>query len=270
MPQVTAEISNLETHTANTSTLPLAELHGERHPHFTDTPVSRLFEMQAALRPEAIALVCENDQLTYGDLNARANRLVRHMQAHGVGLDSIAGICIDRSVDMAVAIIATLKAGAAYLPLDPDYPRERLAFMLEDAKPAMVLTKAALKIELPRPTRALLIDEDAVAIARNSAENLVSAPEKDDIAYLIYTSGSTGNPKGALITHGGLANYVLALNHELGIGFDDLYLHTASIAFSSSRRQLLLPLSQGAGVAIATSDQRKDPIALFRMIKTRN
>ena len=221
------------------------------------------------MRPDAVALVCENDRLTYGELNARANQLARQMQALGVARESIVGICIDRSVDMATAIMATLKAGAAYLPLDPEYPSERLAFMLEDAKPALVLTKAALPIELPAQIRALPLDKDSAEIARNSKANLASAPAKDDVAYVIYTSGSTGKPKGALITHGGLANYVQALNHEVNIDSQDLYLHTASIAFSSSRRQLLLPLSQGAGVAIATSDQRKDPIALFRMIKAR-
>jgi aspartate racemase len=170
---------------------------------------------------------------------------------------------------MAIAIIATLKAGAAYLPLDPEYPQERLAFMMEDARPALVLTKAALNIQLPAGTQALLLDKDATEIAQNSEENPASTSAKDDLAYVIYTSGSTGNPKGAMITQGGLANYLLALNCELKIDSHDLYLHTASIAFSSSRRQLLLPLSQGAGVAIATSDQRKDPIALFRMIKSR-
>ena len=168
---------------------------------------------------------------------------------------------------MAVAIIATLKSGAAYLPLDPEYPKDRLTFMLADARPSVVLTKAALNVELASGTQIVLLDQDAAEIACNSTENLPSAPEKDDLAYVIYTSGSTGKPKGVMITQGGLANYVLALNRELKIDANDRYLHTASIAFSSSRRQLLLPLSQGASVAIATSDQRKDPIALFRMIK---
>jgi amino acid adenylation domain-containing protein len=249
--------------------LPLAELHGERHPHFADTPVSQLIEAQALARPEAIAVVCEHGELTYRELNARANQLARHMQQLGVARESIVGICIDRSLDMAIAIVATLKAGAAYLPLDPEYPQERLAFMMNDAQPALVLTKAAVNFGLPSTASTLLLDRDAPAIARNSEDNLSSVPDKDDDAYVIYTSGSTGNPKGALITHGGLANYVQALNHELRIDAADLYLHTASIAFSSSRRQLLLPLSRGAGVAIATSDQRKDPIALFRMIKSR-
>jgi len=238
------EKSNLEAHTISvTSSLPLAELHGERFPHFTETSFPRLFELQVSIRPDAIAIVCESEQLTFCELNLRANQLARHLQTLGIGRESIVGICIDRSVEMAVAIIATLKAGAAYLPLDPEYPKERLAFMLEDARPAVVLTKAGLKIDLPAETRALMLDEEWPTIAQSSEADLDCAPATDDLAYVIYTSGSTGNPKGVMITHGNLTNYLLALNHELQINADDLYLHTASIAFSSSRRQLLLPLS---------------------------
>src|ERR1051326_7180120 len=140
MPQVTVEKSNLEAHSIGT--LPLAELHGERLPDFSDLPVSRLFENQVTTRPDAIALICENEQLTFTELNARANKLARHLQGRGLGRESIVGVCMDRSIEMAIAIFATLKAGAAYLPLDPEYPQERLAFMLADARPALVLTKA--------------------------------------------------------------------------------------------------------------------------------
>src|SRR6185503_2000835 len=198
MPQVTVENSNLEAQ--RISTLPLAELHGERFPHFTETPVSRLFESQVTTRPDAVALICEAEQLTFSELNTRANQLARYLRALGVQRESIVGICIDRSLEMAIAIMATLKAGAAYLPLDPEYPQERLAFMLEDAKPLLVLTKASIQIELPAGTRAVRLDTDSSEIARNSAENLTEAPEKDDLAYVIYTSGSTGNPKGVMIT----------------------------------------------------------------------
>ena len=284
MPQSIVEKSNLEAHSINvTSSSPLAELHGERFPHFAQTSFPRLFEHQVSIRPEANAIVCENEQLTFRELNARANQLARHLQMLGIGRESIVGICIDRSVEMAVTIIATLKAGAAYLPLDPEYPKERLAFMLADARPTIVLTKAGLVAQLPRTSEPevfsppkgegapllLMLDRDWPAISHNSDANLASAPARDDLAYVIYTSGSTGKPKGVMITHGNLTNYLLALNHELKINADDLYLHTASIAFSSSRRQLLLPLSRGAAVVVATSDQRKDPLALFQMIKKR-
>src|SRR6185436_16636270 len=173
MPLVTVEKSNLEAHPVNT--WPLAELHGERLPYFPETPFSRLFENQVTIRSAAIALICENEQLTFSELNARANQVARHLQSLGVARESIVGICMDRSLEMAVAIIATLKAGAAYLPLDPEYPQERLTFMLEDAQPALVLTKAALNIQLPATTRAVLVDKDATEIAQNSKENLTCA-----------------------------------------------------------------------------------------------
>src|SRR5882724_1955806 len=270
MSQSIVENSNLEAHSISVkSSSQLAELHGEQFPRFTETSFPRLFEHQVSIRPDATAIVCENQQLTFRELNARANQLARHLQTLGINRESIVGICIDRSVEMAVAIIATLKAGAAYLPLDPEYPTERLAFMLEDARPTIVLTKAELKIDLPAETRVVMLDKEWPTIAQSSEADLDCAPAKDDLAYVIYTSGSTGNPKGVMITHGNLTNYLLALNHELKINADDLYLHTASIAFSSSRRQLLLPLSQGAGVVVASSDQRKDPLALFQMIKAR-
>ena len=268
MPQSFVETSNLESQ--NISLMEgstFAELHGKRFPHFTARPVSLLFEHQAALNPDATAIVCEQERLTFGELNARSNQIAHHLRGLGVGRESLVGLCVDRSLEMAVGILGILKAGAAYLPIDPDYPRERTAFMLEDAQPAIVLTKTSLQIDVPENARAVFFDQDGQSIALNSIENLTEKPRPEDLAYVIYTSGSTGKPKGVMIEHRNLSNYLLALNHEVQIGSHDRYLHTASIAFSSARRQLLLPLSQGASVVIATSDQRKDPIALFRMIK---
>ncbi|PYS22426.1 MAG: non-ribosomal peptide synthetase [Acidobacteria bacterium] len=270
MPRTFVETANLESQTFNLpDQLTSAELHGDCHPQFPQRPTTLLFEEQVARNPTATAIVCENDQLTFAELNARANQLARHLRNLGVGRESLVGLCIDRSVEMAVGILGILKAGAAYLPIDPEYPQERIAFMLEDAQPAVVLTKAGLQIGLLENARAVFFDQDEEAIAANSIADLKEKPEPKDLAYVIYTSGSTGKPKGVMIEHRNLSNYVLALNHEVRIDPTDRYLHTASIAFSSARRQLLLPLSQGAAVVIATSDQRKDPIALFQMIKTR-
>src|SRR6266571_3242701 len=270
MPRTFVETSNLESQNINLPDgSPSAELHGERHPQFPQHPVTLLFEDQVARNPNAAAIICENDQLTFGELNARANQFARHLRGLGVGRESLVALCIDRSVEMAVGILGILKAGAAYLPIDPEYPSERIVFMLEDAQPAVVLTKAALQIELSQPARAVFFDQDSEAIAAHSSENLAEKPQPEDLAYVIYTSGSTGKPKGVMIEHRNLSNYLLALNREAQIDPTDRYLHTASIAFSSARRQLLLPLSQGAAVVIANSDQRKDPIALFQMIKRR-
>lgn len=269
MPQETPEQSRLESHTVNPATrTPPDGLRGEPLPHFSARPVTQLFEAQVAKSPDAIAVVSEVGTLTFGELNDRANQLARHLRSLGATRETIVAISIDRSSDMAVAILGVLKSGAAYLPLDPDYPAERLAFMLNDSKPALVLAKSQLQEKFAAVPNVLLIDEGWNEIATQSAENLDEVPLATDLAYVIYTSGSTGNPKGVMIEHGNLANYLLALDLEIGINPADRYLHTASIAFSSARRQLLLPLSQGARVVIASSDQRKDPIALFRTIKS--
>jgi amino acid adenylation domain-containing protein len=283
----------------------LGQFRGPRISHFTETSLPRLFEEQAAKAVAKVAVTCAGQELTYGELNARANQLARHLRARGVGRETLVGICVDRSLDMAVGILGILKSGGAYLPLDPDYPEERLAFMLNDARPSIVVTKSDLKKSLLQEfiksyspltlgegpgeracstthphddplsrgegaaSGIVLLDQDWARISQNAEANLSNIALPNDLAYVIYTSGSTGEPKGAMIEHANLANYLLALNHELGISSDDNYLHTASLAFSSSRRQLMLPLSQGATVVIATSDERKDPLALLRMIKER-
>lgn len=268
MPRSIIESSDLESTNFFAATQPsVARLTGPRIEHFSERPFPRLFEDQVARHPTKTAVACQEKSLSYSELNARANQLGRHLRALGVGRDSVVGICIDRSLEMAVAILGILKAGGAYLPLDPDYPTERLVFMIEDARPALVVTKSNLAKGLPREIAFVLLDHDWPAISQNANTNLTDGPEPDDLAYVIYTSGSTGQPKGVMITHGNLANYLGALNHELKISSDDRYLHTASIAFSSSRRQLMLPLSQGATVVIASSDDRKDPLALFELVQ---
>jgi amino acid adenylation domain-containing protein len=276
MPRSIIENSNLESHIPFVpAQLPPARLTGPRIEHFSEHPFPRMFEDQVGSNPTKAAVAFENESLSFSELNARANQLARHLRARGVGRDSLVGICIDRSPEMAVGILGILKAGGAYLPLDPEYPTERLAFMLDDARPAVVLTKSNLAKQLPQRFHSeggdslVLLDRDWPAISRNSDENLTGGPLPEDLAYVIYTSGSTGEPKGVMITHGNLANYLLALHHELQISAGDQYLHTASIAFSSSRRQLMLPLSQGATVLVATSEQRRDPLALLEMVKQR-
>jgi amino acid adenylation domain-containing protein len=248
----------------------LAQLTGPRIEHFTERPFSRLFEDRVARHPTKTAVTYEEKSLTYSEVNERANKLARHLRALGVERDTLVGICLGRSLEMAVAIIGILKAGGAYLPLDPEYPTDRLAFMMEDAQPALVVTKKDIAEPVFRCAKKIvLLDCDWPAISQHAKTDLTDCPEPDDLAYVIYTSGSTGKPKGVMITHGNLANYLCALNHEMQISADDRYLHTASIAFSSSRRQLMLPLSQGATVVIAGSEERKDPLALLALAKQR-
>jgi non-ribosomal peptide synthetase component F len=190
MPQETFEKSTLEPNPIDpTSGSPLAELHGEPFPHFSSRPVTLLFEEQAANTPEAIAVTCGKESLTFSQLNARANQLARHLRGLGAGKESLVGISIDRSLDMAVAILGILKSGAGYLPLDPEYPHERLAFMLRDAQPALVLTKSHLQEKFSPQHGIVLIDESWDAILSHPGENLIDGPRLGSL--MIYTSGSS-------------------------------------------------------------------------------
>ncbi|MFQ5796993.1 MAG: amino acid adenylation domain-containing protein, partial [Candidatus Bipolaricaulia bacterium] len=240
--------------------------------------IHQLFEEQAARLPERVALVCEDQQLTYGELNARANQLAHHLRTLGVERETLVAICVSRSLDMVVGILGILKAGGAYVPLDPAYPMERLSFMLKDTQATVLLTQKLLLNGLhlsalstrdshsPAP-KVVCLDTDWRMIARESEENPVSKATAEDLAYVIYTSGSTGQPNGVMIEHGSLCHYVHAISEPIGITKDEVYLHTATISFSSSVRQLMVPLTHGARVVIATPDKIRQPLALFEMIK---
>src|SRR5258708_2776965 len=193
MPLSIIESPDLEPLKFPDATRPaLAQLMGARIEHFSERPFPRLFEGQIARHPTKTAVECEEQRLTYSELNARANQLARHLRALGVGRDSVVGICIDRSLEMAVAILGILKSGGAYLPLDPEYPLERLVFMIEDARPRLVVTKSTLARELsPAADQFVLLDHDWPAISRNANTDLTEGPEPDDLAYVISTSRST-------------------------------------------------------------------------------
>jgi amino acid adenylation domain-containing protein/FkbM family methyltransferase len=227
-----------------------------------------LFEDQAARTPNRVAVVCMGRQLSYGELNSKANQLAHHLRSRGVGPDTLVGISVERSLEMVVGILAVLKAGGAFLPLDPAYPKERLELMVTDSRPAIFLTQSHLAADLPEsqaPT--LLLDALSYATRTGGTENLSSKHCANDLAYVIYTSGSSGKPKGVMITQGNLATYVHSMQRATGVTESDVYLHTASISFSSSVRQLIVPLSVGATIVIATTDEVRDPIALFTTIK---
>lgn len=234
----------------------------------SDKLAHEFFQEVAHDTPRRTAIVCEGRQLTYAELNERANQLGRYLQKLGAGTEVLVAICMERSIDVAVSILATLKTGAAYLPLDPAYPRERLAFMVADAKPRIVITHEHLQHILPpHDARVVVLDTEWPTISQCSATNLPTSAAAENLAYVIYTSGSTGRPKGVMITHGNVGHYVQSVRGPVGLNSADSYLHTASISFSSSVRQLMLPLSLGARVVIATTDQIRDQLALFELIK---
>jgi amino acid adenylation domain-containing protein len=208
-----------------------------------------LFEAQVRRTPEAIAVVFQDTQLTYRQLNARANQLAHRLRSFGVGPDSRVGICVERSPEMIVGLLAILKSGGAYVPMDPSYPSERLAFMLEDANILVLLTQASLIDKLPQHNGPrLCLDSDWESIKEEPTENLASGVTPENLAYLIFTSGSTGKPKGAMIRHQGLVNYlnwcIDAYDVAGGCGAP---VHS-SISFDLTVTSLFAPLMVGASV----------------------
>ena len=197
--------------------------------------VHERFESQVAQRPGAVAAVFEEEQLTYAELNRRANRLAHHLRALGVGPEVVVGLYLERSLDLVVAILGVLKAGGAYVPLDLAFPPERLAFMLADTRAALLVTKAALTPRFSAATvRMLCMDADAAAIAENPEENPPHTARGENAAYVIYTSGSTGKPKGVVIRHENVARLFSATEPWFGFGADDVWTMFHSCAFDFS------------------------------------
>jgi amino acid adenylation domain-containing protein len=231
--------------------------------------IHQVFAEQVEKTPDAVAVVFENQQLTYRELNAKANQLAHHLQGMGVGSEVLVGLCVERSIEVIIGILGILKAGGAYVPLDPAYPQERLAFMLEDTNLKVVLTKTECIEILPVITASvILLDADWQKVEQQSQENLVCDVTPENLAYLIYTSGSTGKPKGVQMLHASVGYYLQAIAKILPVNSNDIYLHTASFSFTASVRQLFLPLSQGATSIIATREQTRTPLSLFELIQT--
>ena len=198
-----------------------------------DKCLHRLFEERVVRTPNAVALSFEDKQLTYSDLNARANQLAHFLRKQGVGTDTLVGICMERSLEMIVAILGVLKAGGAYLPLDLAYPNERIEFILEDAKTKVLLTQKHLKEELPLEEKVIALDSEWDRISKESSENMPgSSPE--DLAYVIYTSGSTGNPKGVMISHYNVVRLFQSTQDWYGFNENDVWTMFHSYAFDFS------------------------------------
>ncbi|AFW94293.1 modular nonribosomal peptide synthetase [Anabaena sp. 90] len=228
-----------------------------------------LFAIQVKAAPDSVATIFENQQLTYQELNAKANQLAHYLQSIGVGAEVMVGLCVERSLDLIIGILGILKAGGAYVPIDPAYPQERIAFMLEDTKLQFVVTQQQLVVSLPETSTTICLDTDWQKIDCQSSHNPVSGVTAENLAYLIYTSGSTGKPKGVQMPHSSVNAYLQAIAKILPVNHQDIYLHTASFSFTASVRQLFLPLSQGATSILATREQTRTPLSLFELIQKR-
>ena len=223
--------------------------------------VHRLFESHAAASPLSVALIEDNVQLSYGELNQRANQLARHLRTLGVGVESRVGVFLPRSLDLVVAQLAVLKAGGAYVPLDPQYPLERLSQMLEDAQAVVVVTNDEGADALPSWTQVVMVDTDQAVITQQSTENL-SAEEMtggETLAYVIYTSGSTGTPKGVAVTHHGLSNLVHWHCDTYQLTPQDRGSLVAGIGFDASAWELWPYLACGASLVVVSGERVMSP-----------
>ena len=235
--------------------------------HVPQATLQTLFESQVKLTPDATALIFEHNTLTYKELNERANRLAHRLIAEGISTESIVGIALPRSLEMVIGLLGILKSGAAYLPLDPEYPAERLRWMLEDSGVGLVLTLSRLRGALPvTRARMLILDEEWGEIARQSADNPGLSVPLNHLAYVIYTSGSTGRPKGAMNTHQGISNRVLWMQAQYQLQPCDHVLQKTSFSFDVSVWEFFWPLVTGACLVVAKPGGHRDPEYLAQLI----
>ncbi len=234
--------------------------------------IHELFEQQVARTPQAIALVCEDTQISYRELNERANRLAHHLRAQGVGPETRVGVCIERGLSMVVALLATLKAGGAYVPLEPAYPPRRLSFMLADSRAVVLLhtASALLPADAPLPPACIDIERDCSRWSRCSARNLPTGDvglESRHPAYVIYTSGSTGMPKGAVNEHRSIVNRLLWMQKAYELDARDTVLQKTPFSFDVSVWEIYWPVLAGARLIIAKPQGQRDPAYLMELIE---
>jgi amino acid adenylation domain-containing protein len=268
---VESAIENVETSSTELaiSKLPMltdAELHEhlvERNQTARDFPercLHELFEASAAKFPNEIAAVYANEQLTYAELNARANQIAHFLRERGVGRNARVGICLPRSLDFAAAILGVLKAGGTCVPLDPKYPSERLSYMLSDVAAPIVLTeRGLLQAGIPAGTKVAYVSGERANIAKESRENPKIGSTASDVAYIIYTSGSTGRPRGVLLPHAGLANYMQGAAEMFELAPGDRMLQFCSISFDAALEEIYATWTAGATLVFRMDEVSLEP-----------
>jgi amino acid adenylation domain-containing protein len=238
----------------------------------TDTSASKLvhqlFEEQAARTPEALAVVFNERRFTYAELNQRANQLARYLKHQGAKPETLVAVHLEPSFDLVVALLAILKAGAAFVPLDPSYPPDVLEYMLADANPAMLLTTEALARELPQSgAKVIRLDVSAAELGDETVYDLSVTAKGDNLAYAIYTSGSTGQSNGVLITHDSLTKYSLAFSERIGLRARDRFLQFASPSFDVAVEEIFPTLLCGATIVFSVGEHAPVPADLLGIIE---
>jgi amino acid adenylation domain-containing protein len=244
----------------------LAQWNRTEREFLQDQCLHQRVETQVAKSPDAVAVVFETQQLTYRELDQKANQLAHYLQSLGVGPDVLVGICCDRSLEMVIGVLGILKAGGAYVPLDPAYPQERLAFMLEDANVSVLLTQDHLKPNLPQTqARTVCLDRDWQSIqAANAGDQApVSNVTLTNLAYIIYTSGSTGKPKGVQIQHRSAVNLLTSVQQQPGLTAQDTLLSVTTLSFDISVSEVFLPLIVGARLVLVSREVASDGMQLL-------
>jgi amino acid adenylation domain-containing protein len=239
---------------------------GKRFP--TGICLDQLIEDQIRRTPNSIAAVCGRHRMSYRQLGEQADRIAAYLREFGIGRGSLVAICFDRSLDMLAALLGVWKTGAAYLPLDPSFPSDRLAFMMEDAQVEVMLTQVSLRGRLQSLKTRIVCFEDIPRKLNPSLSAEGSYGRNDeDLAYVLYTSGSTGRPKGVEIQHRALVNFMLSMRLEPGISSNDKLLAITTLSFDISGLELFLPLIAGARVVLASKETTKDSKRLSALIR---
>ncbi len=226
-----------------------------------------LWEHRVARAPDAVALHYAGQRLTYGEVNGRANRLAAYLRAQGVGAETLVGIATGRCPEMIIALLAVLKAGGAFVPLDPDYPPERLAFMIEDSGMAWLLARRQTLPGLPPTERPVLLWLDELDLSACSADNPTPANAPDNLVYVIYTSGSTGQPKGVLLEHRGLINLALSQARILGVSPGSCMMQMASFSFDAAVYEIAVALGNGAALHLGAGHKPLPDEALAELLR---
>ena len=230
--------------------------------------IHQLFEAWVEQTPDAIALIFKGEQLTYRELNSKANQLANYLQTLGVKPETLVGICIEPSLEMIVGILGILKAAGAYVPIDPTYPSERIAYMLDDSQLAVLLTQEKLVTSLPQhQAQVICLDSDWKEISTESKSSPITSLTPENLAYVIYTSGSTGKPKGVLVAHRGLCNLSQAQIKLFDVQPDSCVLQFASISFDASIWEIVMALCAGARLYLGTREELQPGQPLLQLLQ---